>query len=166
LDLLGEATVAHVSEPTAALGNWYANVVPTVAGELVVFANEFTLLSVAVPVGMIDRLVPCFEERVYKLLRMIGVPGDVARQELAEMPPMEFARTASRSVVGSLNEIGLHYQLIAEQAAESGKPNLSAIERYLSRLLHGPLDYVYPVEIATRILSDRYGHSLGKIERD
>jgi len=157
LALVGGATVDNVPEPTAALGDWYANVVRTVAGELVVFANEKTLLSVAIPIEMVDRLVPCFADRVYNLLQMIGVPTDVALRECAELQPLEFAPTSNRSVIGSLNEIGLHYQLIAEGNAVRGELSLSTIERQLSRMLHKPLGYVHPAEVATQILQDRYG---------
>lgn len=165
LALLGGATVDEVPESTAALGDWYANVVRTVAGELVVFANERTLLSVAIPVEMVDRLVPCFADRVYNLLRMIDVPTDVALRECAELHPLAFAPTSNRSVIGSLNEIGWHHQLIAEWNAVRGGLSLSAIERQLSRMMHKPLGYAYPAEVATQILQDRYGFAPSGIAR-
>ena len=165
LALLGGATVDSVPEPTAALGDWYANVVRTVAGDLVVLANERTLLSVAIPVEMVDRLVPCFADRVYNLLRMIDVPTDVALRECAELHSLAFAPTSSRSVIGSLNEIGWHYQLIAEGNAVRGELSLSAIERQLSRMMHKPLGYAYPAEVATQILQDRYGFAPSGIAR-
>jgi hypothetical protein len=157
LQLLGGDPVDCAPEATAALGNWYGKLVPTVAGELVVLANERTLLSVAVPVQMVDRLSTEFPARAYNLLRMIGVPTEFALQECAELETAMLARTKSRSVLGSLNEIALHYQLIAERDSGRNSLSLSAVERQLSRYLHGPLDYVHPADIARRILEEWYG---------
>ena len=53
LKLVGGVTVEDPPAPTSVLGNWYANVIPTVAGELIVFANERTLLSVALPIELL-----------------------------------------------------------------------------------------------------------------
>lgn len=46
--------------------------VPTIAAEFVVFANERTLLSVAIPIEVNDRLASYFADRIYNLLRIIG----------------------------------------------------------------------------------------------
>jgi len=154
LQLLDADPVDCVPESTAALGNWYANVVPTVAGELVILANERTLLSVAEPVQMLDRLLNELPAKVYNLLRMISVPTEIALQECAELETAMLARTESRSVLGSLNEIALHYQLVAERDSGRNPLSLSAMERQLSRHLHGPLDYVPPADIARRILEE------------
>ena len=157
LRLLDGNPVDCALEATAALGNWYGNLVPTVAGELVVLANERTLLSVAVPVQMVDRVFIEFPERVYNLLRMIGVPTQIALQECAELETVMLARTESRSVLGSLNEIALHYQLVAERDSGRNSLSLSAVERQLSGHLHGPLNYVHPADIARELLRERYG---------
>jgi len=160
LQLLDGAPADCVPDTSAALGDWYANVVETVAGDIIVFANERSLLSVAIPVQMVDRLFTEFPGRVYNLLRMIGVSTDVALRECAELETVVLARTKSRSVLGSLNEIALHYQLIAERDSGRGTLSLSAVERQLSRYLHGPLNYVHPADIAKQILTERYNHSV------
>ena len=160
LRLLDGAPADCIPETTAALGSWYANVVETVAGDIIVFANERSLLSVAIPIQMVDRLFAEFPARVYNLLRMIGVPTDVALRECAELETVLLARTESRSVLGSLNEITLHYQLVAERDSGRGTLSLSAVERRLSRYLHGPLNYVHPADVAAQILTERYGHSV------
>jgi hypothetical protein len=139
------------------LGDWYANVTPTVAGELIVFANEQTLLSVALPLEMIDALVPAFAARVYNLLRLLDVLETIALCEQAELSTVEFAKTASRSVLGSLNEISYHYQLVAERQAGDKPLRLSDVELQLSQTLHKPLDYVYPAQVASILLAKRYG---------
>jgi hypothetical protein len=157
LKLLGGVTTEEPLSPTSALGDWYANVIPTAAGELIVFANERTLLSVALPIEMIDILVLAFVARVYNLLVTIDVAEKIAWRECAELRQVEFAKTTSRSILGSLNQISYHYQLIAEHNATSGPPGLSEAELQLSQTLHKPLDYAYPAEVARRLLAKHYG---------
>ncbi len=159
LSLVGGVTTEEPPPPTSALGDWYANVVPTVAGELIIFANEETLLSVALPIGMLDRLVPLFVARVYNLLMTIGVPEAVAARECAKMREVEFAKTSSRSVLGSLNQIAYYYQVVAARDPRRGPPSLSEAERQLSEYLHGPLDYVHPAEVAREQLARHYGYA-------
>jgi hypothetical protein len=157
LKLLGGFTTEEHLAPTSSLGDWYANIIPTAAGELIVFVNEQTLLSVALPIEMIDALVPAFSARVYNLLRLLKIPENIALCEQAELSSVEFAKTASRSVLGSLNEISYHYQLIAEHQAGDKALRLSEVELQLSQTLHKPLDYVYPVQVARRLLVKHYG---------
>jgi hypothetical protein len=156
LKLLDVVPTEEPPLPTSALGDWYANVIPTAAGELVVFANERTLLSVALPIEMMDTLVSAFAARVYNLLVLIDVAEEIALREIAGLKQVEFAKTTNRSVLGSLNEISLHYQLIAERDAAGGALRLSEVELQLSRTLHKPLDYVYPAEVARRLLAEHY----------
>jgi hypothetical protein len=156
LKLLDVVPTEEPPSPTGALGDWYANVIPTAAGELVVFANERTLLSVALPVEMIDALVSAFAARVYNLLMLIDVAEGIALRESAELRQVKFAKTTSRSVLGSMNEISLHYQLTAERDAASEPLRLSEVELQLSRTLHKPLDHVYPAKVARRLLAEHY----------
>ena len=100
----------------------------TVAGDIIDFANERSLLSVAILVQMVDRWFTEFPARVYNLLRMIGVPTDIALQECAELETVVLARTKSRGVLGSLNEIAPHYQPVAKCDSVRGTLSLSAVE--------------------------------------
>jgi hypothetical protein len=157
LKLLGGIITEEPPSPTSALGDWYANAIPTAAGELIVFANERTLLSVALPIEMIDTLVSAFAVRVYNLLMLIDVTKKIALRESTELRQIEFAKTTSRSILGSLNEISYHYQLIAERNTAGEPLRLSEVELHLSQTLHKPLDYVYPAEVAKRLLAEHYG---------
>ena len=102
--------------PTGALGDWYANLVPTYAGDLIIFVNELSLITVAIPVWESDRLVPLFRIRVENLLLMIGVPQKAIDRELKHYDSVQFSRTASRSVLGSMNDSAWNYQRISEDA--------------------------------------------------
>jgi hypothetical protein len=70
---LGIVPVNILELTTATLGDWYANLVPTVSGDLIVFVNEKSLLTVAIPIEESNNLIPLFRLRVANLLGMIGI---------------------------------------------------------------------------------------------
>lgn len=158
LDLLDQAPTEDPPSATTALGDWYANVIPTVAGDLIIFVNERTFLSVALPVKARDHLVWGFVTRVYNLLLMIGVPREIARLERAELRPVVFGKTASRSVLGTMNDIAFGYQRYAERFLETGgAPQVREAELEMSRRLHSTIDYAFPSDVAKSLLADHYG---------
>jgi hypothetical protein len=147
-----EVTPSQAAIPsTNVLGEWYANLIETTAGDLVIFANTRTLLSVALPTTAIPQLVPLLIARVYNLLCIIGVPQELAAREIAAYDTVLFARTASRSVLGSLNEIAHYYHYVAESSKPDEPLSLQQAELELSRYLHKPLDYRYPAEVAIEL---------------
>ena len=153
LSRLDESETQRPPPSTNRLGDWYAKPLETNAGELVIFANEKTLLSVAIPMSEVAQLKSIFRLRVYNLLRLLGIPMAQAELEIAAYNEVGLAKTTSRRVLGSLNEIGYQYEWIAARGDEGGILHLSSAELELSRFLHGPLSYRYPVEVAAELLS-------------
>jgi len=155
--LLRHLKVQPVEEPVPAsgrLGDWYANLIFTEAGDLIIFANERSLLSVAIPVWEAENLVEVFRLRVANLLAMIGVSPHSIIEETNHLANVEFARTASRRVLGSMNEIALHYQVMAEEGSNDGPLSLSDAESELSEMPCGLLSYRAPRDVALELLLD------------
>ena len=149
---LGIDTNPTPPETTSSLGDWYLNVVGTLAGELFVFVNAATLLAIAVPTREAN-VYSLFVMRVANLLAMIGLPSDAIEDELQHYQQLVFAKPISRRIQGSANEIAFQLQTIAEREVRPNKPlSLSDAERYLSEIPHAPLEYQYPREIALEIL--------------
>jgi hypothetical protein len=149
---LGITPVNQPSPPSAALGNWYANLIPTVAGDLIIFVNERTLLTVGIPVGESDRLLELFRLRVANLLGMIGLPQYIIDRETSHFDQVQFGKTASRSVLGSMNDFAWHYQILAEGAKSKADLSLSNAEIRLSQMPCGPIEYQFPAEVARELL--------------
>jgi len=140
-------------EPTTGkLGDWYANVVPTDAGDLIVFVNEKTLLSVAVPIWESDHLLSLFRLRVGNLLGMIGIQSKAIESELRHYDQIQFGKTASRRIVGSMNDIAWQYQAMAEDAASKKDLSLSGAELKLSQMPCKPIEFRFPCDIARELL--------------
>ena len=134
------------------LGDWYANIIPTDGGDLIVFLNERTLLTVAVPLCPENELFPTFVERVGNLLAMIDIPIHRIYRELEFYREILITKTKNRSLLGSLNDIAYHYQARAEMRAPNEKISLSDVELRGSNIPQKPLNWASASEVATDLL--------------
>ena len=144
--------VDNAQPPTAVLGDWYANLIPTFAGDLILFASEKSLLTVAVPIWESHHLVPLFRIRVANLLWMIGIPQKKIAREVGHFDQVQFCKTASRSILGSMNEFAWHYQIMAEESVDKDGMSLSKVEYEMTQMPCGGLDYQFPVDVAKKLL--------------
>jgi len=152
-----EITPVENPEPaTGALGDWYANLVPTYAGDLIVFVNERSLVTVAVPVREVENLIPLFRLRVENLLLMLDIDQEAIDREISHLEPVQFARTASRGILGSMNDIAWNYQYLSEEAEVVSRLSLSDAELKLSLMPSGVLDHLLPAEVAIELLEGSY----------
>ncbi len=134
--------------PTTLLGDWYANIVFAKPQQLVVCISERTLLPIVVPAkdihGMHRRLCAQLQE----LLQVIGVPSAAIAHELAQMHEHRVSPTASKSVLGSLNE-AIHH--LSWSLADHPDRSLLEHALHLADIPNGPTDYADAAK-ATRAL--------------
>ena len=103
LDRLRERPTAPVHQSTNALGAWYATALfwrPQIA----LFVNEATLLPVFVPLAPAATVVDRFPNALRVILQAYAVERSFLDNEIAGMTEHQVAKTASRSVVGIMNE--------------------------------------------------------------
>jgi hypothetical protein len=150
LGLALDDSVAPVT--TSKLGDWHINIVSTVAGDLFAFVSSATLLAVAVPVGE-TQVIQLFANRVANLLSMIGIPDLVIMSESRHYRQVHFAKSYDRRLQGSANEAAFQLQVLAEEARGAQRLSLSKAERYLAHLIHSPLRYRSPAEVAFELLA-------------
>jgi hypothetical protein len=103
LDRLGPATPGAEQASTTLLGDWYGTVWfwrPQVA----LLVSEVTLLPVLMPLAPAGTLLERLGPEVAAVLAVHGAPAEFIDAEVREMDPVRLARTASRSVVGIMNE--------------------------------------------------------------
>jgi len=108
-----EAAQRDTTPPTTRLGDWYANLLYTQRQRLIICVSERSLLPVIVAAKDPSSFCSRLQEAVRSMLWTIGVSADALDQELHEMADVAIGPTASRSVLGSLNELalGAHYAL-------------------------------------------------------
>ena len=149
---LGVKAAEKVSEPTAALGDWYAKPVSTQAGDFIVCMSEVTYLSVLVPALLYRDLTTFCPMRLLQLLTGLGVAEGQAQQECVHYQEIIFGRTQSRRTLGILNEIAFGYQLYAESHPLAEADHLSRAQRIIARSIYGAPDYIQPDKATVALL--------------
>jgi hypothetical protein len=83
---------------------------------------------------------------------MIGKKSEAIDQELHHYNNIQFGKTTSRSVLGSMNEIAFQYQGIAEMAEIEARLSLLNAEYQLSQMPGKPIDYNVPSDVVKKLL--------------
>ncbi len=99
-------------DPGGVLGNWYATAW-FFQPQLALLVNEATLVPVIMPLAPATTLIRRFPDALGEMLTALEVdPGFIARELLA-MGDGSYAKTASRSILGTMNDytqIVKHYR--------------------------------------------------------
>lgn len=89
---------------TGRLGDWYANILFVRPTQLVLAVSARTLLPVLLPAKPAADLPQRLVIGVEEMLRALSIPEEAIARELAEMRECRVAKTASRQVLGSMND--------------------------------------------------------------
>ena len=132
--------------PTTRLGDWYATLVYERTEQLVLCVSERSLLPVVLPAKEARTLVPRFRDALAELLAGLGVPPDEIERERAEMADVRIGRTASRQILGSMNDF--------LRALSYRPPGRSLLDesRQLAEAPCGPIGMRSPDELTVEML--------------
>jgi len=103
LDRVKQPVSAAPSLSTTYLGNWYATALFW-KPQVVLLANERTLLPVLMPLAPAAELAQRFPEYLAPVLFAHGAPHALIEHELNAMLDFQYAKTANRSLLGMLNQ--------------------------------------------------------------
>lgn len=145
------------SHGTSPLGDWYVNLIPTAGGGMFLFMNEQSLLAVVVPVGIPD-LLHHFVARVGNLLSMIGLPNERIEQEIQHFEQARAAKTASKRVLGVMNDLAYHVQIAFDEATAEKPLSLSDLELHLADIPQATIDFRTAREMALELLDSSAKH--------
>lgn len=120
LDRLKAAPDPAPAAPDTVLGHWYAQLVVAGRTQVVLAVSERSLLPVVVPAAPGKALVPRLIDALAPMLLSVGVPSDAAAAECAAMRQWTYAKTASRPIVGSLNDLTFQLQVGLRNAPDRG----------------------------------------------
>jgi len=141
---------------TGALGDWYADLISTAAGELILLVNERSLLSVAIPVQNTQSLIPMFRIRVANLLAMIHIPLGIIEREVMNLNEIRYGKILNKTIIGSLNMLTWAYQAKAESVRGSTGISLSDFELEMSAMVCDQLGNQLPSDVAKSLLLGFY----------
>ena len=136
--------------PTTRLGDWYGNTLNIGHQRLMIFISERSLLPVIMPIRERSDLLQNFKRRLALLLVRLDIDAHLISAELDEMPSVNIAPTANRSVLGSLNDF---INLSKHRNYYQGYFDMSETEYKLAQVPCGPIDYDFPGRKASELLS-------------
>lgn len=136
-------------EPTTRLGDWYGNLLFSGYHRFLLFVSERSLLPVLMPLRERSQLLPNFRARLAELLLHLGISEKDVAKELSEMSEVVIARTANRSVLGTLNDFTRNVKAYLQMHDDI---SLLDLELRLAGTPCGPKVYRYPNELATKFL--------------
>jgi hypothetical protein len=139
--------------PTTRLGDWYANLLFRPGSQVVLFVNERSLLPVVVPASPASTLVARFQEATVEVLLAHHVPAAIVEAERCEMEEVGIGKTASRQVLGSMNDFAYLMDAFRDDQA-----SLSDIAVRLASTPCSPIGMRRPADVVREMLA---GGALG-----
>lgn len=137
---------------TSPLGDWYVNLVPTAGGGVFLFMNEQSLLSVLVPRHEM-RSMNVFVARVGNILSMLGLPNARIHEEIEHFAEARVGKTASKKLLGVMNDQAARCQERIEIAAADSKVSISDFELYLANMPQATLGFRTAGEVTIELLA-------------
>ena len=142
---------------TTLLGDWYVKPVslPYPGRSVVIFVSAKAFPTVILEGRGRKDMPALFRERMLDLLQRLDLPTGLAEHERAESEKMTIARTASRSVLGTMNEIERGIRAHCEyHDLRYEEISWSELEEKESETLHNPKQfdtYRRPIDVAREI---------------
>ena len=143
------------TRPTNRLGDSYAKLVSTKRGTLVICVSERSLLPALVEATKDHgAFVLAFREAVRSVLQAIGAEPQWVQREARETEKIALATTASRHILGSLNDLAFLARATIEDHPHI---DLVALAVELADTPCSPLNYETPRSVSLALL--RQAHS-------
>ncbi len=138
------------------IGNWYANLFRVERRKCLLFTNEKTLYSFIIPKVVkkdLERIGELFLSNLNYNFQFEEFPVESIANDYGEI---KFAKTASRIVLGSMNELRFTYEYEVYRYGGIDKLNPLETNHFLNGLIMGALKYKYPVKAMRELLQSRY----------
>ncbi len=145
-----------IPSPTEGLGNWYANLLRIDRRKCLLFTNEKTLYTFLIPKVLKANLKNIEEEFLIHLsynLQYEGFGLEVINRIIQEYMEIGFAKTVSKRVLGSMNDLAYQYE--AHIIGDRGFNNIKILQlnQKINRTPMGALKYQYPIEALKNLLT-------------
>lgn len=135
--------------PTEGMGNWYANLIRIDRRKCLIFTNEKTLYTFLIPKVLKTNLKNIEQEFLINLsynLQSEGLGLEVINRIMQEYQEIGFAKTASKSVLGSMNEFMFQYEVLIQMEGGIDNIRILQVNQKINKTIMGALKYKYPIE--------------------
>jgi hypothetical protein len=136
---------------TTVLGDWYANRLNVGRLRLVLLTSERSLLCVLTPARDLTQLHNRLLAALAESLHALNIAPRHIEHELREMQSFQYARTASRQVLGSMNDFAFLADTYLRD--EGREPDLLRAAQFLNRTPCSPIAYQSPDRLVPELFS-------------
>jgi len=144
------------------LGDWYANVksLPFRGKSVVIFFNVNSFITIFVPGNGTRKMLPQFVDRTGRLLQRLGIPQPLIDEEMKAMQEIRLLKTDSRSILGSMNDVGHHIDATIDyhRIESADQIDWDRQELILTKNIYGAINpnkykgLIYPKDLVREIL--------------
>lgn len=145
------------SAGASCLGPWHANLIYIDRHKCVLFVNDATLFNFIVPGvarAQIRELGELFRNWLQTVVAEEGVSQANQERLQREHEDVEYGRSTSKSVLGSMNDLTFHYRYGITRAGGIHSAQVPAIIKQLNRTPMSAIEYVYPIEALRAALGE------------
>ena len=151
LKLLGRrARQVELSQPDGGLAEWYVDIVEGLGPAFFLCTNPATLYTLVLPTSHTDDVADLSGRLLSRLalhMTELGTDRSSVEQLIRQLCTVLVAKTASRSVLGSINDLITHFCWhFSKQMTENGKVDLRAIEHDLNNMPQRPIGWKFSQE--------------------
>jgi hypothetical protein len=143
------------SHATNLLGAWYVNLLIVHRQHILLLVSERTLLPVLMPAKNLALFPKKFPAVLGEMLEAIALPPEKILAELQEMTEWRFAKTASRQILGSMND----FAKILDVYIEDGAPLQQQALR-LARYPCSPIGMDNPINATAAVFGEKLSVNL------
>ena len=155
LDLLG-GNALRLSDLPASEEDWYANLLWLDRQKCLLLTHAGTLFSIFLPgvrVGDLRPIGPYVVAATEMELRAENLPLDTFGR--LDRNTVCLARTASRSILGFMNEMAFQVRYQVERNGGLDQCETGLINHQLRRTAHNRGEYVFPLDLVAQLLAAR-----------
>ncbi len=146
---LKKADLCETKPRFSYLGSWHANLLYIDRRKCILFTNDKTLfnfIAADVSRAQIRNLGDLFKDLLRCVLSDEGFIGSVQEKILFEYDELGFAKSKSKSVLGSMNDLAFHYKNLIQDVGGVHSYAVPGIIRQLNRMPMGAIEYGFPIK--------------------
>lgn len=132
------------------LGDWHANLIYIDRKKCILFVNDKTLFNFIapdVPRAQIKELGGLFKHYLQCVLAEEGFTEQIIQSILSEYVEIGYAKTNSKKVLGSMNDLAFHYAHSIIQEGGVHSYTLPSIIKQLNRMPMKTINYCFPINL-------------------
>lgn len=145
---LKKSNLAEISPKFSFMGQWHANLIYIDRRKCLVFVNDrtrFNFIEPDVSRAYIRDMADWFQGSLSCVLHEENLPKEVINRILSEYDEIRFAKTDSKSVLGSLNDLALNYEYMILNNGGVYSPMVPEIIRKLNHMPMSPIGWNYAI---------------------